>query len=218
MMPPPPSGVRSVPENPCLIHPRQERAAYGIGRVAHSSCCCLSGIPQYDAAGNMTNDGLHQYIYDAEGNIVAVFTENGATVAAYVYDAQNRRVRSAVSGNVAAQYAYDAKNHRAWAQTGGATTEYVFDYAGRRISSWAEPSNVANEGRIYWDGRPLAYRSSDSTTYFQHQDYLGTERMRTNYSGAMAASFTSLPWGDGYAGSIPDAGAGQETFQSSAWC
>ncbi len=65
----------------------------------------------------------------------------------------------------------------------------------------------------YWDGKPLAYRSSDSTTYFQHQDYLGTERMRTNDSGAVAASFTSLPWGDGYAGSIPDAGAGQETFQ-----
>jgi hypothetical protein len=101
-------------------------------------------------------------------------------------------------------------NHRTSVQTGGATTEYVFDYNGRRVSSWAEPSNAGNEGRIYWDGLPLAYRADDGTTYFQHEDYLGTERMRTSDTGAVAATFASLPWGDGYAGNIIDSGAGQD--------
>ena len=41
----------------------------------------------------MTNDGVHSYTYDAEGNIVTV--DNGST-ATYVYDALNHRVRTVV--------------------------------------------------------------------------------------------------------------------------
>jgi YD repeat-containing protein len=52
----------------------------------------------YDAAGNMTYDGLlHHYTYDAEGNITAV--DNGQT-AQYVYNAQNQRVSATVGGAI----------------------------------------------------------------------------------------------------------------------
>src|SRR5580698_3244113 len=73
-----------------------------------------------------------------------------------------------------------------------------FDYAGRRISSWLSPSNYGNEGRIYWGGQQVAYRSTDGTTYFDHQDTLGTERGRTNYAGSAGSTYVSMPWGDGY--------------------
>ena len=42
---------------------------------------------QYDAAGNLTNDGNHIYTYDAENRIITV--DGGAI--SYVYDAEGRR-------------------------------------------------------------------------------------------------------------------------------
>jgi YD repeat-containing protein len=139
----------------------------------------------YDAAGNMTNDTVHSYTYDAEGNITKV--DGGST--AYVYDVFNRRIH---------------------VQTPSATTEYIYDYAGRRISSWASPNNTGNEGRIYWDGRLVAHRSFEGLTYFDHQDTLGTDRIRTNYGGWVAATYLSLPWGDGYSATVNNAGGDQD--------
>ena len=87
------------------------------------------------------------------------------------------------------------------------TAAFEFRPQRRRMSIWyslrrsahlklAQPNVGAsrgsgNEGRIYWDGQQIAYRAWDGTTYFEHQDWLGTERMRTNYTGAVAANFTS---------------------------
>jgi len=52
-----------------------------------------SGIV-YDAAGNITNDGLgHTYTYDAENRLLTVA---GATSASYVYDASGRRVQETI--------------------------------------------------------------------------------------------------------------------------
>jgi hypothetical protein len=130
----------------------------------------------YDAAGNMTDDSFHSYKYDAEGNILQV-------------DAGNT-----------AQYVYDVFNHRIHVQTPSATTEYIYDYAGRRISSWLSPNNSGIEGRIYWDGQQFGYRSSDGTTYYDFQDTLGTERMRGSFGTGPGSSYVSLPWGDGYTG------------------
>lgn len=128
----------------------------------------------YDAAGNLTNDGANSYTYDAEGNVLQV-GPNGAQ----------------------AQYVYDAQNHRAESIVGGITNEYGYDSAGDRVSTWPQPSDIANEGQIYWDGMLLAYRADDGTTYFEHPDWLGNTRMRTNYLGTVSATFKSLPFGDG---------------------
>ncbi len=47
----------------------------------------------YDAAGNVTNDGVHSYSYDAENRLVSV---DGGATAQYKYDHQNRRVTKIV--------------------------------------------------------------------------------------------------------------------------
>ncbi len=142
----------------------------------------------YDAAGNMTNDTVHSYTYDAEGNILQV---DGGSTAVYVYDALNQRVH---------------------VQTASATNEYVYDFAGRRISTWLSPNNHGNEGQIYWGGQQIGFRSTDGTTYFDHQDTLGTERMRTNYGGSAGSSYTSLPWGDAYTATVNNSGADQDNL------
>ena len=145
----------------------------------------------YDAAGNMTNDMFHTYTYDAEGNITQV--DNGST----------------------AEYVYDAFNQRIHVQTSAGTTEYIYDYAGRRVSSWISPNNQANEGRIYWDGQLVAHRSLEALTYFDHEDTLGTQRIRTNYAGWTASSYLSLPWGDGYTATVNNAGGDQDNLHFS---
>lgn len=51
---------------------------------------------QYDAAGDVTNDGANQYLYDAEGRMCTVETlpilPGGAAYYGYIYDAEGRRV------------------------------------------------------------------------------------------------------------------------------
>ncbi|MGC1294012.1 MAG: RHS repeat-associated core domain-containing protein, partial [Alloacidobacterium sp.] len=139
----------------------------------------------YDPAGNMLSDGSYNYTYDAEGNILT----DSSSAAQYVYDALNQRVRT---------------------QTASAATEYIFDYAGRRISSWLASNNFGIEGRIYWDGMPIAFHAWNNYTFFQHQDWMGTERMRTDYAGAVADTDVSLPFGDGFSESFSEAYANQD--------
>src|SRR2546425_5803884 len=43
----------------------------------------------YDAAGNQTNDGLHNYAFTAENQIISM--DGGATV--YAYDGEGRRMK-----------------------------------------------------------------------------------------------------------------------------
>ena len=114
----------------------------------------------YDAAGNLLNDGVHSYTYDAEGNVMAVDT---GTTASYVYNALNQRVRSTV---------------------GSAITEYVFNANGQRVSVWNGSTKAQFRGQYYWGGTPVAFYATGTgaALHFQHQDWLGTERMRTSYS------------------------------------
>jgi hypothetical protein len=72
----------------------------------------------------------------------------------------------------------------------------LFDAAGKRISTWVASSNFGREGRIYWGNQQLGFRSSDGTTYFDHQDWPGTERVRTNFAGSTAALYASFAYGD----------------------
>ncbi len=82
--------------------------------------------------------------------------------------------------------------------TSSGTTEFVFNAAGQRVSEWNGTTNVQLKGHYYWGGKPVAFYTP-SGVHFQHQDWLGTERLRTTYNGGVEGSFTSLPFGDGLA-------------------
>jgi uncharacterized protein RhaS with RHS repeats len=58
----------------------------------------------YDAAGNVTNDSMHAYTWDAEGRISTVDASSTAT---HTYDALGRRVEAVVGGNPEYFYIYD---------------------------------------------------------------------------------------------------------------
>ncbi len=132
----------------------------------------------------MTYDGFNTYTYDAEGNITAV---SGNASATYVYNALNQRVRTTVGS--------------------GTPTEFVFNANGQRVSEWNASTHAQLKGKYYWGGTPVAFytttaSSAGAAAHFEHQDWLGTERMRTNYNScnnptyAVEGTYTSLPWGD----------------------
>lgn len=152
-----------------------------------------SGGYVYDAAGNITNDGLHSYTYDAEGNILQV---DGGNTATYVYDSMNRRIRSQVAASAT--------------QQSFSTEEYLYDYFGHMTSIWNPASVIGIEGVIYWDGDQIAFR--DGPTYFDHQDDLGTERARTDSSGNLVWTHPSLPWGDAGPNTYGGIQAGENTL------
>ena len=110
----------------------------------------------YDAAGNMTNDGLHSYTYDAENRLTAV---DGGTTASYVYNSHGQRVLKTA---------------------GGVTTEYYHDLSGNVLGE-AQGTTVTT-GYVYFNQQLLA-EYTGGTTYFVHQDHLGSTRLMTNVTG-----------------------------------
>jgi RHS repeat-associated protein len=134
----------------------------------------LVGPPfQYDAAGNMINDGNHSYTYDAENRLISV---DGGSTASYTYDALGRRVERVV---------------------GTTWTDYVYDLSANVVS---EVNNVC--ASICWaafyanlNGQLIA-EYKNGTTYFVHQDHLGSTRLLTDVTKAIAQNLDYLPFGE----------------------
>jgi RHS repeat-associated protein len=51
----------------------------------------------------------------------------------------------------------------------------------------------------YYVGNQRVAYYANSALHFQHQDWIGTERMRTTFNGAVEGTFTSMPFGDAFA-------------------
>ncbi len=132
-----------------------------------------------DIPGNIAGDGVHTYSYDADGNLISV---DSAATASYYYDSLNERVREAPTRG---------------------TYEFVWDTQGRRVSNWSASNHGFVESNAYSDSNPVAIRLGGQRQ-FEHQNWLGTERLRTTYNGGVALSLSSLPWGDGLSPSGDD--------------
>ena len=91
--------------------------------------CTAADAYCYDAAGDLLNDGFHQYTYDAESRIQQV--DGGA--ATYTYDADGQRVhKTAASGST--DYVYFGGSIIAEKNvSNGNWTDYVF-VAGKRLA------------------------------------------------------------------------------------
>jgi RHS repeat-associated protein len=101
--------------------------------------------------------------------------KSGATTT-YVYDAGGRRVRKSVVG---------------------VTTDYVYNLGGTVTE--VNSAGVWSRTEIYAGGKHLATYAGgvSGTTYFNHTDWLGTERVRSDMTGAACETVTSLIFGDG---------------------
>ncbi len=66
----------------------------------------ISATMQYDNNGNLVNDGIYIYTYDAQNHLIAV---NNGAMSSYKYDALGRRINKKV-GSVSTQFFYSAYN------------------------------------------------------------------------------------------------------------
>jgi RHS repeat-associated protein len=156
-----------------------------LGFDANNHITGVTGVG-YDLAGNLTSDGSgpgsYNYFYDAENRIIQVGGTLGAcstATACYVYDAEGQRVRKT---------------------TGGSSMDYLYDLAGHEVAD-VDPTGVFMQGELYAGDRHFAIYAPNpgptGATFFPHGDWLGTERVRTDMTGANCESIASLPFGDG---------------------
>lgn len=123
----------------------------------------------YDQNGNLTNDGVNTYQWDARNRVIGL--SSGAT-ASFSYDALGRRIRKAIGGE-AAQFAYDGNDIIAEIKGGAVGTTYL------------RSLNIDEMfGFLRQDG-----------SYFSIYDGLGSTLALTNQAGSSAIQYSYEPFG-----------------------
>ena len=123
----------------------------------------ISGFT-YDPAGAVTNDGTHNYQWDAEGQMTAV---DGGTTASYEYDALGRRVYANIEGG-----------NEFW---------YFYDPAGNLVADWVPGGLGIDELMEPVAGRVLAsYENDREDVFLKHQNALGSWGLTTYPDGSVA--------------------------------
>ncbi|HTV55435.1 MAG TPA: RHS repeat-associated core domain-containing protein [Terriglobia bacterium] len=153
---------------------------------------------QYDASGDVQNDGINQYLYDAEGRVCAVQNITSSATVGYVYDGEGRRLAKGTISTFSCDVTTNGFSP---------TSEYVVGLKGEQLAETDGQFNLLH-GNIFANGKLLVtYLGSNSNWYYSLNDWLGTKRVEANADGSIAASFLSLPFGDGLTlqGTGPDA-------------
>jgi len=126
----------------------------------------------YDAAGNLLNDTVHAYTYDAENKISKV-----DNVAAYVYDGEGHRVRKLVGEN----------------------TRFVYGIGGQLLAEFDGGTGALKKEYVYGGGslitiEPTAVNANG--TQYTTSDVLGSPRVVTNASASVVSRHDYLPFGE----------------------
>ncbi|MBI3485115.1 MAG: hypothetical protein HY012_08195 [Acidobacteria bacterium] len=133
----------------------------------------------YDSNGNLTQDDLYKYKYDAENRLVELRLPNDTLIASYAFDGNSLRVV------------------KVW---GADRTFYI--YAGTQLISEFEDA----ASNTYQPGTAPGQAGSDSTAtvLYQHADRL-TARLTTDNSGNLSNEQAHYPYGEQwYAGGTAD--------------
>jgi YD repeat-containing protein len=126
----------------------------------------------YDANGNLSNDGLNTYNYDAENRLVSV---GGGAVAQYSYDVGGRRVSKA---------------------SGGSTTHYVWN--GAKVLEEHDGSSGNNlVSYIAMGGAVIAKVSASAIRYFLRDRMC--ERLVLDSNATVVGQMNTLPYGEDFA-------------------
>ena len=146
----------------------------------------------YDPAGDVTNDGVNTYLYDAEGRVCAVTSEpipGMPTMTGYLYDADGNRV---AKGTITSMSCDPGSNGFQLAES------YVLDTSGEELtmldgnSNW-QRTNVFGAGKLLATYDVIAQVPA---LHFQITDPLGTRRLQTSAVGQPETDIQSLPFGD----------------------
>jgi RHS repeat-associated protein len=155
----------------------------------------------YNVGNQLTEDANFTYLYDANGNLIQKTFKTSGKDIAYTYDAENRLIQvdefafgSSTPGAMST-YRYDGLGRRIEKIGNGITRRYVYD--GEDILLEYDGANVLQARYTHGPGidEPIAM-TRDSSTYFYHQDGLGTVTELTDSSGATAQSYAYDAYGN----------------------
>ena len=168
----------------------------------------------YDAVGNrttgrtvvnqgnqLTADANFAYQYDDNGNLTRKTLLATGNYTHYTYDAENRltQVQEFAAGNPTAittsSYRYDGLGRRIEKVANGQTKRYIYD--GEDILLEYDGSNVLQARYTHGPGidEPIAV-TKGATTFFYHQDGLGSVTDLTDSAGATAKSYSYDAYGN----------------------
>jgi hypothetical protein len=170
------------------------------------------GGVSYDASGDVLNDGVNQYLYDAEGRISTPRTKTcpwgpricavastpipGMTVMiGYLHDADGTRV---AKGTITSMSCDPTANGF---QT---INDYVLGLGGEQVTEMgmssattgSTTSGLAWQHTNVWAGGKLLGTYDNDGLYFYLDDPLGKRRAQTDYAGVVEQTCQSLPYGD----------------------
>lgn len=143
---------------------------YNLAFSASTNRITTSGF-SYDSAGNLTNDTIHAYTFDAENKINKV-----DNVTAYVYDGEGQRVRKLVGENTRFVYGIGGQ---LVAEYDGSSGNLKKEYVSGSSLITIEPTAVNSNGTRYSTG-----------------DNLGTPRVITNSSAGVVSRHDFMPFGE----------------------
>src|SRR6267142_3466215 len=125
----------------------------------------------HDAAGNLTNDSIHSYGFDAENKIKTVDGVSGV----YGYDGDGNRVR---------------KNFAL-----GEQVRMVYS-GGQLIAEYDISSGSLKKEYVYGAKGLIATIDPSAGTKYTTSDHLGSPRVVTNSSGSVVSRHDYLPFGE----------------------
>ena len=134
----------------------------------------------YDDAGNILNDGINKYVYDAENRISCVVSVSGG---------------GSCTSTTGTHYAYDTDGFRVAKYNGAVlASQYLYNLHGGMIAELDGSGNWVR-GEIYAAGTYIGTYDNGTTT-FGLGDWLGSIRYRANFDGSAVETCTNLPFGD----------------------
>ena len=143
----------------------------------------LTGPPsqpyQYDAAGNLINDGTHSYHYNANNQL------------------------DSVDGGVTATYLYTVEGWRGSETTAAGTRDFVHDRSGNVLNDITSNTTTGWQNVYFGVGGQIVglYTAGPSgSTSFLYQDHIGSTRLLTTLSGGVQDSMDYLPFGEQMSG------------------
>lgn len=136
-----------------------------------------SFTPTYDGNGNLTNDNIHNYAWDADGHAVTV--DSGLSDAVSVtYDGLGRMVEQ---------------------NRGGAYTQIAYSPAGQKLALMSGLS--LQKAMVHLSGQAQAVYNSSGLLYYGHGDELGSVRLATTPARGTYFDTAYAPFGETYASS-----------------
>ena len=150
----------------------------------------------YDAAGDVTYDGINTYLYDGEGRICAVASPsvNGmTTMTGYLYDADGTRI---AKGSIQNMTSCDPAVNGFQLAT---EHDYIIGSSGEQMTEMAMVSNSMSpvHANAWAGGNLLAtYDFVNGGLHFALTDPLGTKRVQVSGTGAPELNCLNLPFGN----------------------